>query len=567
MERIFRSRPFKTRNADEYELDTILNLFVNPINGLSTPFDYENSIIKGRMGSGKTMFLRANHAYHISCLVPALMAGEKELTLPVFIKLNDFQHLHDPQEIYSAIIIKIIEELASIFIHLENKRNLSQIQKNIRALPENIVANHKFSLTMKELAKLGSEEFIERVSTDFGLKGGVKPKFFELSAEWKKNNLYELKQKPNPGMKDVEACYKNLLADQNGKILLLLDEAGSLDKSFFKAESEGNGIFEILMNQFRTSSFIRTKIAVYPHSYSDLLTETRYGDVVILEESVTDVKGYTRFRNKAVHLIENYINPNNDKDQPFRASDIFEISESEIYGDALEQIIYASGGNMRRLIHLFDMSMDSAFSEENMAVRVEKRHVINSLIKHVSNNENSLGVTEKELLDKIVSVCKSRSAFKFSFPNVPLYKITARSREYNIISIEQAGSGRSPTIYSFDFAYCVSKDIPTHRMNNSERINKDRSGAEGRWINRIATINDELIEHAQIPGKIEGEVIYYLKDKQHGFIKSDDNEDIFFSCEYLIDADRNKTLMVGKRVRFFPMDLDDGRMGVMIEVL
>jgi hypothetical protein len=63
MEHLFKKRPFKTRNADEYDLSDILSLFVNPINGLSSPVEFENSIVKGRMGSGKTMYLRANCAY------------------------------------------------------------------------------------------------------------------------------------------------------------------------------------------------------------------------------------------------------------------------------------------------------------------------------------------------------------------------------------------------------------------------------------------------------------------------------------------------------------------------
>jgi hypothetical protein len=52
---LYECRPFKIRNADEYDLDIILDLFVDPTDGLVSPFDYENAIIKGRMGSGKTM--------------------------------------------------------------------------------------------------------------------------------------------------------------------------------------------------------------------------------------------------------------------------------------------------------------------------------------------------------------------------------------------------------------------------------------------------------------------------------------------------------------------------------
>ena len=109
MEKIFKERPFKVRNADEYDITNILNLFVSPTEGLTTPFDYENTIIKGRMGSGKTMYLRANHAYYLSVLVPSLIDQEEELILPVFIRLNDFQHISRPEDIYRAIIIKIVE--------------------------------------------------------------------------------------------------------------------------------------------------------------------------------------------------------------------------------------------------------------------------------------------------------------------------------------------------------------------------------------------------------------------------------------------------------------------------
>jgi len=95
IEKLFRSRPFKTRNADEFELSDILNLYVNPLSGLTTPFDYENSIIKGRMGSGKTMYLRANYAFYLYGIVPSLLEGNGDVILPVFVRLSDFQHIQN----------------------------------------------------------------------------------------------------------------------------------------------------------------------------------------------------------------------------------------------------------------------------------------------------------------------------------------------------------------------------------------------------------------------------------------------------------------------------------------
>ena len=124
----------------------------------------------------------------------------------------------------------------------------------------------------------------------------------ELSAKYKKEHLQEFKKKVNPGVKDIEEAYKNLIEDQEGKILLLIDEAGSLDRQFFKG-ANNDSFFEILMNQFRTAPYIRTKIAIYPNSYQDILTETRYGDVVKLEEDIFSHEGYKSFRKKSISLI------------------------------------------------------------------------------------------------------------------------------------------------------------------------------------------------------------------------------------------------------------------------
>ncbi|QIP89890.1 hypothetical protein [Serratia fonticola] len=571
MERIFKSRPFKTRNADEYDITTLLNLFVNPLNGLSTPFDYENSIIKGRMGSGKTMYLRANQAFYLSSLLPSLIEGSGEVVLPIMIKLNDFQHIADPNEIYRQVVIKIVEELASIHLHFEGVKNLMDIHGSLKLIPKNLMSRHKNSEMMLKISELSSDEYLQRVGVDRQSKGGFKVKFLEASSEWKNTHFQEFKKKPNPGIKDIEECYRYLLKNSDGKILLLIDEAGALDKGFFKGDQERTGLFETLMNQFRTASFIRTKVAVYPNSYSDMLTETRYGDVIMLENNIADEVGYTRLRSKAISIINNYINPTGDVGLPFRASDIFEIKEGgEIYGDALEMILYASHGNMRRLIHLFDLSMDVAFSENSYAKRVEKSNVVEALKKHAINNESTLTNQDRDFLQNLVSVCRSRSTYKFSFPNVPLYKYTSRSKEYNIINIDDAGAGRKATVYSFDFSFCVLKDIPTHRMHDDERVYKERSGDFGRWLSRKATITQGMIEQASFPGKVEGKVTFFNTETQQGFISLDGSptERFFFRCSEIIEDDKGKSVHLGKRLRFYPSSLDDeGGYAEMIEVL
>jgi len=171
MKRIYEKRPFKIRNADEYDLKQILSLFVSPLTGLTSPFDFENNIIKGRMGSGKTMFLRANHAYHLYNLVPRIIENT-ELILPVFIRLSDFQHIKEPSKIYNAIIIKIVEELSSIYLDLQDAKKMAKIHQGIQGLPNVLFSEGKLSNTLSQLSRLGSEEYIERISSELGI-GGV----------------------------------------------------------------------------------------------------------------------------------------------------------------------------------------------------------------------------------------------------------------------------------------------------------------------------------------------------------------------------------------------------------
>ena len=115
LEKVYNSRPFKIRNADEFDIENILDLFIDPTDGLNSPFDFTNSIIKGKMGSGKTMYLRANHAYYLYTLVPCLNENE-EIILPVYIKLSSFSNIQKPE--YWLILLKKSPAFASTSNHL-----------------------------------------------------------------------------------------------------------------------------------------------------------------------------------------------------------------------------------------------------------------------------------------------------------------------------------------------------------------------------------------------------------------------------------------------------------------
>ena len=180
MIKIFKKRPFKTRNADEYNLSDILSLFVNPIVGLSSPLDFENSIVKGRMGSGKTMYLRANYAYYLYNLVPSILE-DQELILPVFVWLSDFQHLKDPSEIYNALIIKIVEELSTIYLKLQDAKYMAVVHHGMKKIKSDIYFDDKIETASKHLLKLGADEYIEKITNEFKANGKMTYKFFEIS--------------------------------------------------------------------------------------------------------------------------------------------------------------------------------------------------------------------------------------------------------------------------------------------------------------------------------------------------------------------------------------------------
>ena len=344
------------------------------------------------MGSGKTMYLRANYAFYLYSIVPKLIENE-ELIIPIFIRLNDFQHITEPSEIYRAIIIKIIEEFTSIYINLKDSDKMAQIHRGFKTLPEDLLSSQKISASLKKLIKLGAEEYVEKISIELGFKGGVQPKFIELSSEYKNSRLIEVKEKINPGIKDINEIYELLLKERNGKLLLLIDEAGSLDKKFFKGK-ETPSFFEIIMNQFRTTDYIRTKIAIYPNSFQDILTETRYGDAIILEENVTDHEGYKEFRKKSLSIINNYLNQFDSTN--IKPEELFDINENEEYGDTIEQIINASNGNMRRLMQLLDDIMEEAYNDHKGSGLITLTHVNNALIKHSSSMETIYTEPDRE---------------------------------------------------------------------------------------------------------------------------------------------------------------------------
>lgn len=321
------------------------------------------------------------------------------------------------------------------------------------------------------------------------------------------------------------------------------------------------------MNQLRTLPFVRTKLAVYPHSSSDILKETRYGDIIELECDIANNDyQYHSFMEKTVSLIERYIEKS--AGNKYKAEDMFELSISDQL--LIEQLINASEGNMRRLVHLLDSAMNIGYARSHGNGRVIVEDVLEALKKQGAEMESLYPDVDKDFLDRLARLCRTRSTYRFTFPNKSTYigKYTNLSAEYNIINIRQAGTGRQGTLYSFDYSYCVYKDIPTHYIKNSERIDKSRSRSSGEPIKRIAQLTDELLFQSGIRGRIEGTVSYLDATASSGFAIDSDGNSYFILASDIIKSDRKKSLRSGGKIIFTPTRLNkETLMGTDIEIL
>lgn len=564
LESIYENRPFRTRNADEITLSQVLHLFIDPTDGLNRPFDYENVIIKGKMGTGKTMYLKANLAYYRYTLVPSLMENELSI-LPIYIKLSDYQNISDCSVVYESIIFKILKEIVQAYQHYNSADELRSIHSGFQSLSsEYYVTSEKVRQLSIDFRKMNADEYIEKVTTQVGAGGSVKSKFLDAFISTSKQEETQIREKRKPKFEDIDDLYEKILVPINAKLLILFDEVGSLNNDFFKGVNN-DSMFEILMNQLRTAEYIRTKIAVYPYSLSDILTETRYGDVVELEDDLTSTHGFDRFYNRALSLIESYLQSNIDS--PIYAEDIFDIVVENT--NVLDQLVSSSNGNTRRFVHLLDMAMNFAYIRDNGKSKVNIDDVFLALKNHGEQMERILSFSEKDFVQDLIGVCKSRGAYKFTFPSKSsaLLRLANKSMEYNAINILENGTGRKGTIYMFDYAFCVYKDIPTHYLLGTERLDKSRNRKTGQFIKKVTNISETLVVQSILPGKIEGEIVFLNDNRDIGFVKSDEGSECFISRNSVISDDTAKKFTVGKRIRYIPYTLNDTLMAAEIEIL
>jgi hypothetical protein len=111
----------------------------------------------------------------------------------------------------------------------------------------------------------------------------------------------------------------------------------------------------------------------------------------------------------------------------------------------------------------------------------------------------------------------------------------------------------------------VERDIPTHVLRGTEKIDKSRSISSGSWATRVAAISEELVNQANIP-KEEGTIVHWIGDKG-GFVKSDAGTEYYFNAGFLIEGHRSTVPVMGQRVRFYPAKVEDSPYAFMVEFI
>lgn len=269
--------------------------------------------------------------------------------------------------------------------------------------------------------------------------------------------------------------------------------------------------------------------------------------------------------NKTISIIEKYISV--AVSSPISIESVFDVDKNNM--QILEQIIYASDGNMRRLVQLLDAALNECYKRCGGKKRLSLVDALAAIKKQARQMVQLFHGSDLDFLRTLTAVCKKRSAYRFMFPKKSpiLLKYINKSSEYNILKIKEVGTGRRGTTYWFDYSYCVYADIPTHYQFNSERIARSRSNVEGDWITTVTRITDELLVQANLPGKVDGSIYYVNAQKTFGFISDGSRDDYFFMTGNIIESDRDAQLMCGRKVRFSPVTFNNTVSAYEIELL
>lgn len=554
--------PFPFLGADQYPEEQVLSLFEIDRESTIRAFSLQNSIIEGSYGTGKTMLLKAIYAFHYSKLIVDLAEKKRAEVVPIYLKFSDLPY--GSETIYKDLILYIYKKVLDTRFLIHSFLKDSSWFLKFRDWLNRLTASGIFSED-KRYSELSSDTVTKRVSKIFKTEGEIGYEWLnKLGVAYEKNYESEIVKKPLPNILDIENLYNSHFSDICDRILLLIDEVDTLPAiAFSKNETSNLSIYETLFNQLRTNKYLLYKIAVYPGTESSKQVEgSRIGTRIKLGFDVKDIDEFSTARDFFFRILKSYlsfcaeteIDPKkifflqyvrNPNEYAHRVRKV----DSERYGDSLEQLVIGSKGIVRRFIKLAGDSMIETINKKRRNLLVSKYDVYDAMRNFGKELIERLHENERVLLDRIAFYAIQHKVFRFRVPGNEeyIYKMYDKAKQDNVLYpiLDQDRKGTT-YIFEFDYCYCIYRNVPTHFFLNAEKINKERSLVNGKWIVRPIDIPKNIIN---LEARIEGKIKNYNKKEGWGFIYYLPTKDLFFHKVNVI-ALNNKEIKNGVNVTF-----------------
>lgn len=568
-----RQNPFKSMSAEDISNEDILDVFIFNDDLYSDVFDINNSIVRGQKGTGKTMLLRAIYNLYSYKAVVDISEGKKVSCIPVFINVSLFNQIQDQNEIYRRIILKIIEELINFNSYLNDiKFNENWFDKFSNWIKKLFKDNKELQ---DEYASLSSR-VIKEIFTEKGyLNSDISANISRITLEMENQYNNEITHDKFIGVENIKKIYNKFLSSFTDNILIIFDEISSLDAQFFERKEGNESLYIKLINQLRTTQNIYYKIAIYPFHYSDQLEESRYGNSINLDLNVYNpdhmpfnrrlikktiesyVKTY-RLDETLYNNLSSYIELSKISDNSYVGAE--EGNDLNTCGDAIEQIVFGSRGIFRRIMSICSdaFKMVAQQYEQGIELVITKQIIVDVLSNYGKELYSKFTPIEQQELSTIAKVCRKRTRSRFSYPYGTNYlrKFLEKGIQDNIIYLLEEGRGRAPSIFEFDYAFCIYAQLPTHLLRHIERTANSRSLTNGNFLIKRAKIDgEELVNTDKYYGRIEK----VIESRGFGFIECSElsSEKIFFHRTQI--SDKNfKASLEKKEVEF---KIRDGRKG------
>jgi len=558
--------PFVYISAEDLEESEVLDLFVSDQPSTLEIFSYNvNNIIRGRWGSGKTMCLRAVETYSFSQAILDLTEKGRTPVIPVLVNLSELSDISDPVEINRELILLVIRNLLRTGHTIEDYVRQRTWFGRFKTWRDKLTDAGLYGQDAR-FTELSADKVIEQTQRAYKVGSKLKArKFLDVLAEYSGSYTETIESSQRVSISNLTNLYHEALRPYCDNVLLLLDEVGSLQSSFFATRGDDRSYYDNLVNNLRSNKNIHYKLGVYPEHYSDTLQESRYGTRISLDYQLRDKKSYSRYKALCMTILKRYLRSaqrlgderelknfigihNETRDS--RYSEISQCEEG--VGNALEQLCFGSGGIVRRLLSLSNRAMSAAaqkmpkspFVSRNVVTEVLERSGKELLKRHSD--------IERGQVNELAVKCKNGGTYRFRSKiqaKAVLRPFLSKTQQDSILRIAEFGGDEGRSIYEFDYSFCVASGIPTHEHYDKQSLCHGRTLSHAKWITKTVDASEIILK---ISGGGRGRIRTFFDDRGYGFIQYDATRDeLFFHKNDILNLDEVCTnRLIGATVRF-----------------